>query len=489
MFIFARFCKPRFESWLLTVKINGYNQLLFWRRWFLNVLWWAFVLDAQRKTCQILATWLQIFFLLFDSSRNFAMKVFSYWYKVSATWALVLLFIFSSFSEVFFQQFFTHFVQVNWANDIFIELHHIWIEVVIWSCGEWFFNQRLSVEDFLKLVQSFNNWIPFFFAHFKIGNKAFNNVEHFKSVHIFLAFSIEWHHLGVLSFDKQLLWWWYRASLSVCFDKFLLWIEKISRYTILWVYPFNFLCYKQLFWFLKCFSVNFVLLFKLFSWFRELIIFKILRRIKAQMLVQLTHINWYTVCNALAVGHIIANFQPVWKTKVDSLCNIKTKIEATMVCCSSRYHELVLLVLTFNDAYAHLIQHIWLHKSSLVTNEVLAYTVIIWKHALHKGLKFVIIFEVYPIPKLLLAVVKVVYAIKIHVFFVPPKHCTPRTNIHVRICDSRNLLVAKTLAIKENIKLMNLLTQELSSALKGSNQRLSQKDSQIHLIHIWEHYF
>ena len=63
----------------------------------------------------------------------------------------------------------------------------------------------------------------------------------------------------------------------------------------------------------------------------------------------------------------------------------------------------------------------------------------------HKLLELFVTLKVNSVPELGLAFMEVVDAVKVQVFFVPPKHSLPTTKVYIGIIHSQYFLIAKTL--------------------------------------------
>ena len=90
-----------------------------------------------------------------------------------------------------------------------------------------------------------------------------------------------------------------------------------------------------------------------------------------------------------------------------------------------------------------------------MSDKFIASLVVLRVVGLHKILKLLIISEINRIPEFGLAMVQVVDAVEVEVFFVPPEHCFPTANIYVRIGHSRYFLFSEALTIR-NVELKNI---------------------------------
>jgi hypothetical protein len=86
-----------------------------------------------------------------------------------------------------------------------------------------------------------------------------------------------------------------------------------------------------------------------------------------------------------------------------------------------------------------------------VANKVLTVLMIVRKVAFHELLKLFVILKVDSVPELGLALVEKIDAVKVHILFVPPEHCSPGAHIHVRISYSWDFLLSKALAACINV--------------------------------------
>jgi hypothetical protein len=108
---------------------------------------------------------------------------------------------------------------------------------------------------------------------------------------------------------------------------------------------------------------------------------------------------------------------------------------------------------------------------------------------LHESLELFIVLQIYRVPKLRLAVMQIIDAVKIQIFFMPPKHGFPTANIYIRIRYSRYFLVSQSTATHILIFECFILTSTKFEPQIGSKEFLCQKGYQKHQLHIPENCF
>lgn len=78
--------------------------------------------------------------------------------------------------------------------------------------------------------------------------------------------------------------------------------------------------------------------------FRELVRSQKVLGFQPKAPIEHSHVDSHRVIDASAISNVVADPEPVIQGKIDSLGNVKAKIEPRVVGCSSGYHELILLV-------------------------------------------------------------------------------------------------------------------------------------------------
>lgn len=90
-------------------------------------------------------------------------------------------------------------------------------------------------------------------------------------------------------------------------------------------------------------------------------------------------------------------------------------------------------------------EHFGVHQGSLVPYELFAPFVVLRKLALHERLEALVVSQVDRVPELGLAVMQVVDAVEVHIFFVPAEHGLPGANVDVRLSYAENVLATHAL--------------------------------------------
>ena len=172
----------------------------------------------------------------------------------------------------------------------------------------------------------------------------------------------------------------------------------------------------------------------------KLVLLEVVFRVHADLAVKGSHIDSHRVFDAPAVADIVADVKPVREGEVDCLGNIESKVETGVVSCCSGHHELVLVVQALDHLYLVFKEHRRVDDGCLVADELAASAVVLRVVLLHEFFENFVVTEVDGVPELGVAVVQVVYAVKVEVLFMPPEHCLPAPHVDVGIRDSWDFL-------------------------------------------------
>ena len=160
---------------------------------------------------------------------------------------------------------------------------------------------------------------------------------------------------------------------------------------------------------------------------------------------EVSHKSWKvdfdTIVNAAANICLLGYLEPVVHREVDCLSYVEAKVEPRVVGGGPTHHELALLMQTFRQSKALLMQGARIDKRCLVADELFAPLEVLRELALHVGLEGLVVAEVNRVPELGLAVVQVVDAVEVEVLLVPAEHRLPRAYVHVGVCDALDSLV------------------------------------------------
>lgn len=105
---------------------------------------------------------------------------------------------------------------------------------------------------------------------------------------------------------------------------------------------------------MKIFRVRFEV-YRSVSWFLTLISKHVLKILMLDVLEETTHINSDTIFDTFATSYVLSNFDPIWKSKINSFSYVESAIKAWVIPRSSRNHKLALSMDHFSqfDAIIH----------------------------------------------------------------------------------------------------------------------------------------
>ena len=152
---------------------------------------------------------------------------------------------------------------------------------------------------------------------------------------------------------------------------------------------------------------------------------------------------------AFAVADIATYLQPIFKGKVDSFSNIEPKVEARMISCGTRYHELILEVQALHHFDSSFDQDIWIDQGCFVTDELTTPIWVLWEFLVHELFKLFVAIKIDRVPELGSTMMQKVDTVQVHVFFVPAKHGFPRADVDVGVGDPRYFLFTKSISVEK----------------------------------------